>query len=46
MSFIVEDLTSEIEGLVSKGADLLISTDECAIIDTRREGNTIIRLFQ
>ena len=46
MSFIVEDLTSEIAGLVSKGANLLVSTDESAIIDTRREGNTIIRLAQ
>ena len=46
LSFIVDDLTSETQDLVSKGADFLFSTDECAIIDTKREGNTIIRLIQ
>ena len=46
ISFIVEDLTSETAGLVSKGANFLVSTDDCSIIDTRREGNTIIKLVQ
>tara|TARA_B100000686_G_scaffold353702_1_gene460367 strand:- start:290 stop:1210 length:921 start_codon:yes stop_codon:yes gene_type:complete len=45
MSFVVEDLASEVESLVSKGADLLISTNELALIDTRREGNILIRLL-
>lgn len=46
LSFIVDNLTSETQDLVSKGADFLVSTDECAIINTKREGNTIIRLIQ
>tara|TARA_Y100001970_G_C14046342_1_gene756544 strand:+ start:122 stop:1042 length:921 start_codon:yes stop_codon:yes gene_type:complete len=45
MSFVVEDLASEVESLVCKGADLLISTNELALIDTRREGNILIRLL-
>ena len=45
MSFVVEDLASEVESLVCKGADLLISTYELALIDTRREGNILIRLL-
>jgi len=45
MSFVVEELESEIESLVGKGAELLVATNEFAVIDTRREGNTLIRLF-
>ena len=45
MSFMVEELESEIESLVGKGAELLIATNEFAVIDTRREGNTLIRLL-
>lgn len=45
MSFVVEDLASEVKSLVCKGADLLISTNELALIDTRREGNILIRLL-
>ena len=46
MSFIVKDLAYEIDTLVSKGADLLNSNDECAVIDVRKDGNIIIRLLQ
>ena len=45
MSFIVEELESDIENLVSKGAKLLVSTNEFALIDVRREGNIIIKLL-
>jgi len=45
MSFMVEGLESEIESLVGKGAELLVATNEFAVIDTRREGNTLIRLL-
>ena len=46
ISFIVEDLASETDGLVGKGANLLFSTDDCSIFDTRKEGNSIIKLLQ
>ena len=45
MSFIVEELESETRSLVSRGAEILVSTNEFALINTRREGNTIIRLL-
>jgi len=45
ISFIVEELESEIESLADKGADLLVSTNEFALFDARREGNIIIRLL-
>ena len=44
ISFTVEDLASVTGSLLEKGAELLVSTNEFAVIDTRREGNTIIRL--
>ena len=46
MSFIVKDLQSETKGLAEKGADIRISTDEYTLIDARKKGNTIIRLFE
>ena len=44
--FLVEDINIEIENLVKKGVNLLVSTSEYAIFDTRKEGNIITRLFQ
>ena len=44
ISFIVKDLQSETKDLEEKGADILFSTNECALIDARKQGNTIIRL--
>jgi len=46
ISFIVKDLQSEAKDLEEKGADILFSTNECTLIDARKEGNTIIRLFK
>ena len=46
MSFIVKDLKFETDGLISKGAALLISTNDYSLLDTRKEGNMIIRLSQ
>ena len=46
ISFIVKDLQSEAKDFEEKGADILFSTNECTLIDARKEGNTIIRLFQ
>ena len=46
MSFIVKDLQSETKDLAEKGADILISTHEYTLIDTRKEGNMIIKLFE
>ena len=46
ISFIVKDLQSEIKGLIEKGAKILISTNEYTLIDTKKEGNTIIKLFE
>jgi len=45
MSFIVKNLEIETESLVNKGAELLISTNEYSLIDTRKEGNMIVRLI-
>ena len=44
--FLVEDINIEIENLVKKGVNLLESTSEYAIFDTRKECNVITRLFQ
>ena len=44
MSFIVKDVKSETDSLISKGAALLISTNDYSLLDTRKEGNMIIRL--
>ena len=46
ISFIVKDLALETVGLAGKGATLLVSTDDCSMFDTRKEGNTIIKLLQ
>jgi 4-hydroxyphenylpyruvate dioxygenase-like putative hemolysin len=46
ISFIVKDLQSEAKDFEEKGADILFSTNECTLIDTRKEGNTLIRLFK
>ena len=46
ISFNVKDLASETDGLVGKGANLLVSTDHCSKFDTRKEGNAIIKLLQ
>ena len=46
ISFNVKDLASETDGLVGKGANVLVSTDDCSIFDTRKEGNAIIKLLQ
>ena len=46
ISFNVKDLASETDGLIGKGANVLVSTDDCSIFDTRKEGNTIIKLLQ
>ena len=46
ISFIVKDLALETDCLAGKGATLLVSTDDCSIFDTRKEGNTIIKLLQ
>ena len=46
ISFMVKDLVSETDSLAGKGANLLLSTDDCSIFDTRKEGNTIIKLLQ
>ncbi len=45
MSFIVKNLEIETESLVNKGAELLISTNEYSLIDSRKEGNMIVRLI-
>ena len=42
--FLVDDLNAEIKKLLSKGVSLLDSNNNFAIFDTRKEGNTIIRL--
>ena len=46
ISFIVKDLQSETKDLEEKGADILFLTNECALIDARKQGNTIIKLFR
>ena len=46
ISFIVKDLQSETKDLEEKGADILFLTNECALIDARKQGNTIIKLFK
>ena len=46
MSFIVKNVKSETDSLISKGAALLISTNDYSLLDTRKEGNMIIRLSQ
>ena len=46
ISFMVKDLALETDCLAGKGATLLVSTDDCSIFDTRKEGNTIIKLLQ
>ena len=46
ISFMVKDLALETDCLAGKGATLLVSTDDCSIFDTRKEGNTMIKLLQ
>ena len=46
MMFLVEDINVEVEKLVEKGANLLLSTNKYAVFDTRKEGNTLTRLLQ
>ena len=46
VSFIVKDLQSEANDLVEKGADILLSTNDCTLVDARKEGNLVIRLFK
>ena len=44
LSFIVDDLF-ETQDLVSKGADFLVSTDECSIIDTKKKEIQLLDSF-
>ena len=46
MMFLVEDVNLEVEKLVERGANLLVSTDKYALFDTRKEGNTLTRLLK